>query len=207
MFSFLKISLESIKSTCNLLINNPKVPGKYQLPDKHIFESIKQFILLFPDEVDIDHNSLRLANAKLLNVNECNNYYNQEFGQEMERLYENEDILLGVAGSRDRTGTLEEFAKSFFEEGLLSNKEYHESLDRVIQMQVNEKGNKKIVEFDFGNYPVLALWSIPGAPYICIEPWYNFADKVKETGYFKDKEGIITLEPNKEFETEFVMKF
>jgi len=78
---------------------------------------------------------------------------------------------------------------------------------KITLYEVNEKCNKKIVEFDFGNYPVLALWSIPGAPYICIEPWYNFADKVKETGYFKDKEGIITLEPNKEFETEFIMKF
>lgn len=78
---------------------------------------------------------------------------------------------------------------------------------KITLYEVKENENKKIVEFDFGNFPVLALWSIPGAPYICIEPWYNFADKVKETGYFKDKEGIIILEPNKEFETEFVMKF
>lgn len=78
---------------------------------------------------------------------------------------------------------------------------------KITLYEVNENENKKIVEFDFGNYPVLALWSIPGAPYICIEPWYNFADKVKETGYFKDKEGIITLEPENEFNVEFIMRF
>jgi len=42
---------------------------------------------------------------------------------------------------------------------------------------------------------------------VCIEPWFNTADKVIETGYFKDKEGIKTLKPNEEFNCKFSVKF
>ena len=70
-----------------------------------------------------------------------------------------------------------------------------------------KKDNKKILEFNFKDFPILAIWSLPNAPYICLEPWFNYADRVKETGYFKDKEGIITLNPKEEFKCEFSVKF
>ena len=70
-----------------------------------------------------------------------------------------------------------------------------------------KKGNKKVLEFNFKDFPILAIWSLPGAPYICLEPWFNYADRVKETAYFKDKEGIINLRPKEEFECEFSVTF
>ena len=72
---------------------------------------------------------------------------------------------------------------------------------------VHDKGNKKVLEFNFKDFPILAIWSLPGAPYICLEPWFNYADRVKETAYFKDKEGIINLRPKEEFECEFSVTF
>lgn len=70
-----------------------------------------------------------------------------------------------------------------------------------------KKGNKKVLEFNFKDFPILAIWSLPGALYICLEPWFNYADRVKETAYFKDKEGIINLRPKEEFECEFSVTF
>lgn len=70
-----------------------------------------------------------------------------------------------------------------------------------------ESDNKKILTFDFGDFPILGIWSIPEAPYICIEPWFNTADKVIETGYFKDKEGIIFLNPKEEFNCKYSIEF
>ena len=32
------------------------------------------------------------------------------------------------------------------------------------------------VEFTFGDCPVLGIWAKPGAPYVCIEPWYGIND-------------------------------
>jgi len=70
-----------------------------------------------------------------------------------------------------------------------------------------KKDNKKILEFTFEEFPILAIWSMPEAPFICLEPWFNYADRVIETGYFKDKEGVITLNPEKEFNCKFSVKF
>ena len=70
-----------------------------------------------------------------------------------------------------------------------------------------KKDKKTILEFNFKGFPILAIWSLPNAPYICLEPWFNYADRVKETGYFKDKEGIIILNPKEEFNCEFSVKF
>lgn len=70
-----------------------------------------------------------------------------------------------------------------------------------------KKDDKKILEFDFKGFPILAIWSIPNAAFICIEPWFNYADKIKETGYFKDKEGIKTLQSDEDFDCKFSVKF
>lgn len=70
-----------------------------------------------------------------------------------------------------------------------------------------KKDSKRIIEFDISHFPILGIWSLPNAPYICIEPWYNTADKVQETGHFKDKEGMIRLKPNCEFECEYSITF
>lgn len=72
---------------------------------------------------------------------------------------------------------------------------------------IKESDNKKVLTFDFSDFPILGIWSIPGAPYICIEPWFNTADKVIETGYFKDKEGIISLNPKEEFNCKYSVEF
>lgn len=70
-----------------------------------------------------------------------------------------------------------------------------------------KKDNKKILEFNFKDFPILAIWSMPEAPFMCLEPWFNYADRIKETGYFKDKEGILNLRPKSEFSCKFSIKF
>ncbi len=70
-----------------------------------------------------------------------------------------------------------------------------------------KRDNKKILEFNFKDFPILAIWSMPEAPFICLEPWFNYADRVKETGYFKDKEGIVTLKPKQQFNCKFSVEF
>ena len=71
----------------------------------------------------------------------------------------------------------------------------------------NKKENKKILEFDFTGFPYLAFWSKKGAPFVCIEPWYNTTDKIDSNGKFEDKENILKLEPEQEFECSYKIKF
>ena len=71
----------------------------------------------------------------------------------------------------------------------------------------SKETNKKILEFDFTDFPYLALWSKKGAPFVCIEPWQNTADKIDSNQIFKDKENINQLEPDQVFSCKYNVKF
>ena len=71
----------------------------------------------------------------------------------------------------------------------------------------NNKTNKKILEFDFTGFPYLAIWSKKGAPFVCIEPWQNTADKINSNGILKEKENINSLKSQDTFECKFSVKF
>ncbi len=45
----------------------------------------------------------------------------------------------------------------------------------------------------FPDTPYLGLWSKPGAPFICIEPWHGMADPVGFTGDFTEKPGVFIV--------------
>ena len=49
------------------------------------------------------------------------------------------------------------------------------------------------VEYD--DLPMLALWTRPGAPFLCIEPWQGLPDPQGYAGDIRDKPGIVTLAP------------
>lgn len=72
---------------------------------------------------------------------------------------------------------------------------------------VLKENNKSKLEFDFSGFKYLALWSKEDAPFVCIEPWINTADKLNSTGNFKDKEDISILKPGQEFVCEYKVKF
>lgn len=72
---------------------------------------------------------------------------------------------------------------------------------------INKKLNKKLLEFDFTGFPYLALWSKIGAPFVCIEPWFNTTDKINSNGRFEEKENILKLKPEEKFECEYKVKF
>ena len=56
------------------------------------------------------------------------------------------------------------------------------------------------LHFTFQNFPFLGIWTKPGAPYLCLEPWHGIADSIYHNGDFTKKEGIVKLVPNKTFQ-------
>ncbi len=66
---------------------------------------------------------------------------------------------------------------------------------------------KTILTFEFKGFPFLGVWSKPGASFVCIEPWQNHTDDVDSSGNFVDKENILKLEPNEEFNAEYSVEF
>ena len=60
------------------------------------------------------------------------------------------------------------------------------------------------MRFKFSGFPYLGIWSKnQSSEFICIEPWFGLADSVDATGELAEKEGIINLEPNKEFSCKY----
>lgn len=66
---------------------------------------------------------------------------------------------------------------------------------------------KTVLAFHFDKFPYLGIWSKPEAPFVCIEPWFNTADKVDSNGIFKEKEDIIQIEPEEAFEASYSVEF
>ncbi len=61
------------------------------------------------------------------------------------------------------------------------------------------KGEREI-EFTFGDCPFLGIWAKPGAPYVCIEPWYGVNDGREVMDDISKKRGIQHLDKGETFE-------
>jgi galactose mutarotase-like enzyme len=51
------------------------------------------------------------------------------------------------------------------------------------------------LEVAFPDSPMLGIWQVPGARYICIEPWQGHSDPLGYSGDFGEKPGVVTLAP------------
>lgn len=55
------------------------------------------------------------------------------------------------------------------------------------------------LKFSFKNFPYFGIWTKPGAPFLCLEPWCGIADNKNADGELKNKEGIDKLSPDTKF--------
>ena len=76
---------------------------------------------------------------------------------------------------------------------------------RKVTLQSKLHDRKVIV--DFPQCGVLMLWTKPGAPYLCIEPWCNAPDFVDQDPDFAAKKGIMILNPGEEKTVTHTMAF
>lgn len=53
--------------------------------------------------------------------------------------------------------------------------------------------------------PYWGIWRKPGAPFLCLEPWWGIADSVNSDGNFTTKEGINALLPNEKRSFDYSM--
>ncbi len=55
---------------------------------------------------------------------------------------------------------------------------------------LRNKTTDQKIKVDFEGFPYMLVWTVPGAPYVCIEPWCGITDNVNTTKNFAEKEGI-----------------
>lgn len=66
-------------------------------------------------------------------------------------------------------------------------------------VRLRKKAEKKGVLVKFSDYPHLALWSKPGADYVCVEPWFGLPDSENESTDITQKVTYKTIEPKTAF--------
>ncbi len=65
---------------------------------------------------------------------------------------------------------------------------------------LNSKTHGEILSFQFDGFPYFGIWAKPNGNFVCLEPWLGIADHVNTNQQLVDKEGILTLETDKNFE-------
>lgn len=91
-------------------------------------------------------------------------------------------------------GKLLELSDSLFDEDALIFSDI--DFDWV---RLRKKGEEKGIKVLFKGYPHLALWSRPGADYVCIEPWLGLPDHENVSTDITEKPSYKIIEPDAEF--------
>ncbi|WP_052466953.1 aldose 1-epimerase family protein [Psychroserpens damuponensis] len=66
-------------------------------------------------------------------------------------------------------------------------------------VRLRKKNKTKGIIVSFKNYPHLALWSKPGADYVCIEPWLGLPDLENESLDITQKSSYKRIDPGVQF--------
>lgn len=67
------------------------------------------------------------------------------------------------------------------------------------------ENGRKIVNVEYDDFPHLGLWTKQDAPFLCIEPWFGYSDKVDASGNILEKESIMLLDVGAVFNTNFTI--
>ena len=183
-----------------------KYPYKFEL---HVIYKIVEDTLIVTYQVkNMDNKTIYfgLGGHPAFNCDYSNGEYEIEFS-------ENEDKIVFLKLKNGLIDT--EKAQNILQDNKIWLKEDTFDNDAVIMKNIksnkvvlqNHETNQKILEFDFTGFPYLALWSKKGAPFVCIEPWQNTADRIDSIQIYKNKENIIKLKKDKEFECKYSIKF
>jgi len=75
------------------------------------------------------------------------------------------------------------------------------------RLTLRSRKSAPFVRFQFDGFPYLGLWTKgPGAGFVCVEPWHGIASPVGEPGELSEKEGILTLAPERMFSAAYTIE-
>ena len=72
------------------------------------------------------------------------------------------------------------------------------SLLRSSSVSLVHRETGRGVCLNFTQFPMVAFWTKPGAPFLCLEPWQGCAAWDDESGRFEDKPFCVLLQPGEE---------
>lgn len=74
-----------------------------------------------------------------------------------------------------------------------------------IRLCSNISGPKLVL--DCKGWPYFGIWTKKGCrDFVCLEPWYGITDKTNASGKLEEKEGILCLDPGKDFKCSYSIR-
>lgn len=70
---------------------------------------------------------------------------------------------------------------------------------------IQHRNGGKRLQMDFDGFSHFGIWSVPGADYVCLEPWIGCADMHDQKADFFEKDSLIVLRPDQRFEASFAI--
>ena len=64
---------------------------------------------------------------------------------------------------------------------------------------LTSQSSERKIKFNLGSAPYLGIWAKPGAPYVCIEPWFGVNDSTEKKADFSQKDAINSVKPGESF--------
>lgn len=104
-------------------------------------------------------------------------------------------VLLSRKTKKVFSGNKMKITKDLFNEDAL----IFENLKSTFVTLRNTK-NSKAIKVNFEGWPYCAFWSMPGADFLCIEPWYGLNDYTDFEGELSEKAAVQLLEQGETFE-------
>ena len=104
-------------------------------------------------------------------------------------------LLCAFEDTPVRNGTLRLHHGLFGADAMIWDRLASRSLRYEGEMPEGRGARPAALDMAFPDCPMLGIWQKPGAGFVCLEPWAGVADPAGFRGHFRDKPGIMTLEP------------
>ena len=76
---------------------------------------------------------------------------------------------------------------------------------RSSRIALRQRDASMALSMEFPGFPYFGVWTAPGAPFVCLEPWCGITDSVTSSGKLEEKEGINRLEAGATFTRSFAV--
>ena len=183
-------------------------PYKFELYISYIIEDNKLTIIYKVKNLDIRPIYFGIGGHPAFIIDLKNNKYKVEF--------ENAENNIKFS---QLDGGLISYKNNYINNSLMSNNRCIEirkdtfSHDAIIMSGLSSRklrlyeNNIEKLEFEFGQFKYLSLWSKKNAPFLCIEPWQTTADYTDSNQDFTLKKDNIKLEVNEEYKCSYSIIF
>ena len=183
-------------------------PYKFELYISYIIEDNKLTVIYKVKNLDIRPIYFGIGGHPAFIIDLKNNKYKVEF--------ENEEN--NIKFSQLDAGLIS-YKNNYINNSLMSNNRCIEiskdtfSHDAIIMSGLSSRklrlyeNNIEKLEFEFGQFKYLSLWSKKNAPFLCIEPWQTTADYTDSNQDFTLKKDNIKLEVNEEYKCSYSIIF